>query len=64
MFDLRVQIGLVRALLDELELVIPGAREDAHLRGQVVEEMFRLSSQVLEAAGRLVPQPDDAHPSG
>ncbi len=55
MHELRVQIALVRTLLDELEICArqasdASAQQERGLREQIIEEMFRLSCQTLESA--------------
>jgi hypothetical protein len=50
--SVRAQAAVVRALIDELEQLLPGPDGGA-VRAQVVEELARLGHRLLQAARRL-----------
>jgi hypothetical protein len=50
--SVRAQAAVVRALIDELEQLLPGPHGGA-VRAQVVEELARLGHRLIQAAGRL-----------
>jgi hypothetical protein len=51
--DLRSQAACVRALLDEVERVVPAGAAAGAAGAQLVEELARLGCRFLEAAGAL-----------
>jgi len=57
---LRSHAALVRALLDDLDRVVPfaGGGRESLLGGQLVEELARLGSRVLECAAALADAED------
>jgi hypothetical protein len=62
--SIRTQLAVVRALIDELDQVLPDPHRGA-VRGQVAEELARLGNTLLKAAGRLArigPGCDDGRP--
>ncbi len=54
---LRSQAALVRALLDEIERVVPweSGGAESTLGAQLAEELSRLGDRVLECAARMTP---------
>jgi hypothetical protein len=55
--EIRLQVSVVRVLLDEVESTEPAFREVA--RAHFVEELARLGCRILEVASKLATTPDD-----
>jgi hypothetical protein len=56
--SVRTQVAIVRALIDELDQLLPGPHGGA-VRAQVVEELGRLGNRLLQVAGRLSMRDDE-----
>ncbi len=55
MHDLKIQIALVRALLDELEITVDRGGDGDGQQEQIIEELLRLSCQTLESVTGFMP---------
>ena len=65
--SLRRQIAVARALLDELEDSVPSSLSSIATSAQVIEELNRLGTRVLDAATVLAEHQDsdrEEHPRG